>query len=338
MGLFGTLGDLVYGITAEDKTKAGVDSASKGAGKLNASWGEVATTGLGVAGIAVGVGAALWANAGKAAEYADRLNDLTRTTGMSTDSLQELRYIVGQTGGDFDAVATAVEMMVKNIGEVSPGADKDAEAMTQLGVAWQDTSGKMLPTETVFANVVEALGSIEDPAKRNALAFDIFGRGYKGVMELVGTSTPQWNAMADAAHKAGLVISQEDLAAAESFKATQDEVNATMAVFSNELGVAIMPLLKELPGLLEAVKPAIDGIAWVLKNAVAFTHLVGAGVALLTGGGLEGAGAEFEKGRQISQGTGTQINVAAVNLAKGDTLQEYLDREGRVQKGVPTLP
>jgi len=337
MGLFGTLGDLVYGITAEDKTKAGVDSASKGAGKLNASWGEVATTGLGVAGIAVGVGAALWANAGKAAEYADRLNDLTRTTGMSTDSLQELRYIVGQMGGDFDATATAVEMMVKNIGEVSPGADKDAAALTELGVAWQDVSGKMLPTETVFANVVAALGSIQDPAQRNALAFDIFGRSYKDVMELVGTSTGQWNTMADAAHKAGLVISEEDLAAAESFKATQDEVNATLAVFSNELGVAVMPLLKELPGILEAVKPAIDGIAWVLKNAVAFTHLVGAGAALLTGN-LEGAGAEFEKGRQISQGTGTQINVAAVNLAKGDTLQEYLDREERVQSGVPTLP
>jgi hypothetical protein len=346
----GSLGSVVYDIVSQDKTKEGVDSAVSGAGKLDQKWNDMATTGLGVAGIAIGVGAAMWGTASRAADFADRLDDLSRTTGMSTDELQELRYISGSVGADFDGIATAAEMMTKNIGMGTPASKK---ALEELGVSVVDTAGKVRPTADIFRDIVDALGKVEDPMQRAALASELFGKQYKPVLELVGTSKEKWDDLAKAAHDAGLVIGEEDVKAMAEFKKSQNEVNMAMDTFWNELGLAVMPLLRELPGLLREVKPAIDAVAWVLRNFVAFNHLMSAGEKILTGD-LEGAAKEFEIGRTISQGTAAQAATAGgggglslviqgdVKLSKDYPLTDFLKdadtaaRNEAKQAGVPS--
>jgi len=347
MSLLGSLGSVVYQITSSDETKPGIDSAVAGAGKLDQKWGDIATTGLGVAGVAIGVGAAMWGTASRAADFADRLDDLSRTTGMSTDELQEMRYIAGDVGADFDGIATAAEMMTKNIGMGTPASKK---ALEELGVSVTDAAGKVRPTADIFRDVVDALGRVEDPMQRAALAAELFGKQYKPVLEMVGTSAEKWDDLAQAAHDAGLVIGEEDVKAMAEFKKSQNEVNMAMDTFWNELGLAVMPLLRELPGLLQAAKPAIDAIAWVLRNAMAFTHLEAAGRKLLTGD-VAGAQKEFEIGRTISQGTAAQaatagnnvtINLNNPTLSKGytagDAVRDAAEaaRNERVQSGVPS--
>ena len=358
----GSLGSVVYDIVSQDKTKEGVDSAISGAGKLDQKWNDMATTGLGVAGIAIGVGAAMWGTASRAADYADRLDDLSRTTGMSTDALQELRYISGSVGADFDGIATAAEMMTKNIGIMSPTTKK---ALDDLGVNVTDAAGKMRPTEDIFRDVVDALGSVEDPARRAADASEIFGKNYKPVLEMVGTSKEKWDDLAKAAHDAGVVIGTDNVKAMAAFKAEQNEVNMALDTFWNELGLAVMPLLRELPELLREVKPAIDAIAWTLQNAMAFSHLMGVGEKLLTGD-IVGAGEEWEKGAALSKkswGSGSvaavppvtasppaattststvNININNPTLSKGytagDAVRDATEaaRNERVQSGVPS--
>jgi hypothetical protein len=338
-GIFGTLGDLVYGITAEDKTKAGVDSASKGAAKLNASWGEVATTGLGVAGIAAGVGMALWAAADRSADYADHLQDLSKTTGLTVERLQELRFIAGQTGGDFEAIASSVQMMTKNLGNMTPDT---AAALEDLGIKVYDAEGKMLPMATLLPQIIENLGKIEDPTKRAADASAIFGRNYKEIADLIGLTADNFNQLAINAHNAGAVLSDEDVAAMADFKKESALVNLEIEQFWMLLGKEAMPLLKELPTVLEEIRPGIEAIAWVIRNATAFGHLFKAGEALATGN-VEGAQAEFAKGQAISQGTTgkggpTSITIQGnVNLAKGDTISDWIDRENTTQAGVNLL-
>lgn len=345
----GSLGSVAYDILANDKTAEGVSSAVAGAGKLDQRWNDVAATGLGVAGVAIGVGAAMWGAASKGADYADRLDDLSRTTGMSTDALQELRYISGSVGADFDGIATAAEMLTKNIGIMSPTTKK---ALEDLGVSVVDTAGKVRPTADIFRDVVDALGKIEDPTQRAAAASELFGRQYKPVLELVGTSKEKWDDLAKAAHDAGVVIGEEDVKAAASFKEEQNKVNMALETFWNTLGLAVMPLLRELPGLLNEVKPAIEAIAWVLRNALAFSHLSKMGGKLVMGD-VAGAQKEWDLGMTISQGTAAQaatagstsnvtVNINNPTLSKGytagDAVRDAAEaaRNERVQSGVPS--
>jgi hypothetical protein len=291
----------------------------------------------------------MWGAASKGADYADRLDDLSRTTGMSTDALQELRYISGSVGADFDGIATAAEMLTKNIGIMSPTTKK---ALEDLGVSVVDTAGKVRPTADIFRDVVDALGKIEDPTQRAAAASELFGRQYKPVLELVGTSKEKWDDLAKAAHDAGVVIGEEDVKAAASFKEEQNKVNMALETFWNTLGLAVMPLLRELPGLLNEVKPAIEAIAWVLRNALAFSHLSKMGGKLVMGD-VAGAQKEWDLGMTISQGTAAQaatagstsnvtVNINNPTLSKGytagDAVRDAAEaaRNERVQSGVPS--
>ena len=361
----GSIGSVVYDIISQDMTGEGIASALAGAGrlkeshqmtlsgeiagteKLGTNWRDLATTGLGLAGVGITVGAMMWGAASKAADFADRLDDLSRTTGMSTDELQELRYISGSVGADFDGIATAAEMMTKNIGMGTPATKK---ALEELGVSVTDAAGKVRPTADIFRDVVDALGKVEDPMLRAALAAEIFGKQYKPVLEMVGTSKEKWDAFAQAAHDAGLIIGEEDLKAAAAFKKEQNEVNMALDTFWNTLGLAVMPLLRELPGVLNEVKPAIDAVAWVLRNFLAFNRLMSAGEKLL-GGDVAGAQKEFEIGRTIFQGTAAQaatagstvnININNPTLSKGytagDAVRDAAEaaRNERVQSGVPS--
>ena len=304
----GSLGSVTYSILAEDKTAEGVSSAIGGADRLDTKWGDIATTGLGVAGVAIGVGAAMWGTASRAADYADKLDDLSRTTGMSTDALQELRYIAGDVGADFDGIATAAEMMTKNIGLGTPATKK---ALEDLGVSVTDAAGKVRPTADIFRDVVDALGKVEDPARRAADASEIFGKQYKPVLEMVGVSAEKWDALAKAARDAGFIIGTENVKAAADFKKEVNEVNMALDTFWNELGLSVMPLLRELPDLLREVKPAIDAVAWTLQNFMAFNHLMSAGEKLLTGD-VAGAGEEWEKGAALSKKSWESGSVTAV--------------------------
>jgi hypothetical protein len=126
-----------------------------------------------------------------------------------------------------------------------------------------------------------------------------------------------------------------------------------MDTFWNELGLAVMPLLRELPELLRETKPAIDAVAWTLRNFVAFNHLMSAGEKILTGD-LKGAAKEFELGQTVSQGTAAQAATAGgggglslviqgdVKLSKDYPLTDFLKdadtaaRNQRVQSGVPS--
>ena len=503
----GSLGSVVYDIVSQDKTKEGVDSAIGGADKLDQKWNDMATTGLGLAGVGIAVGVMMWGVASRAADLADQLDDLSKVTGMSTDELQEMRYVVGNLGGDFSSVTSAISMMLRNLGTsamtdantnmenlgkdleeatarfekiqkrltdlpeelsdtqrelkgavldsadaqdefnaaIAKGAllvraldqvstialannmsesdvrkqildqmheqervierttlgkqnaadrEEDIRAkikrmqeeqisgakelatikaayhistlteltalstsmfsatgtMERLGVSVTDAAGKARPTIDIFRDVVDALGKIEDPMQRAAIASGIFGKSYKPVLEMVGTSKEDWDKMAKAARDAGFIIGTENVQAATAFKKSQSEVNMAMDTFWNELGLAVMPLLRELPGLLNEVKPAIDAIAWVLRNALAFNYLMESGEKLITGD-VAGAQAAFAKGQITSQGTAAQaatagssvtININNPTLSKGytagDAVRDAAEaaRNERVQSGVPS--
>jgi hypothetical protein len=189
--------------------------------------------------------------------------------------------------------------------------------------------------------------------QRAALASELFGKQYKPILELVGVSKEKWDDLAEAAHNAGVIIGTEDVKAAADFKKEQNEVNMALETFWNTLGTSVMPLLRELPGILNEVKPAIDALAEVLRATAAISHISKVGGKLLTGD-VAGAQAEWETGQSIMAGNKGPIGAAGkavgdfiVNIINptlskgytaGDAVRDAAEaaRNERVQAGVPS--
>jgi hypothetical protein len=65
------------------------------------------------------------------------------------------------------------------IDEAAQGSSKAQKAFSSIGVSLKDL--RTLAPQELFEKTIKSLASVEDTAKRNALAMDMFGRAIRGV-------------------------------------------------------------------------------------------------------------------------------------------------------------
>jgi hypothetical protein len=121
----------------------------------------------------------------EAIESAHKLETLAETTGLSTDQLQLLGNAAALTGGSLDSAVNGVEMLEQRLGKGDSGV---VAAVTQLGLSMSDLRA-MAPGD-MFLAIADAVGHIEDPVQRAAVAAELFGRNWK-------TTIPEIQALID---------------------------------------------------------------------------------------------------------------------------------------------
>lgn len=137
------------------------------AAELGASFKNIATV------VAI-AGAAIY----KAFSYADQIKDTADSVDITVKSLMQMRTAIEMAGGKADNMANLLSKLVINQDKAKEGADNVREAFTRLGIAGGEVE-KLKPDE-LFERVAYELSKIEEPAKRNALAFELLGKAAKG--------------------------------------------------------------------------------------------------------------------------------------------------------------
>lgn len=144
------------------------NESKKFAGEVGAAFTKIATV------VAV-AGAAIY----KAFSYADQIKDTADALDVTVASLMRMRTAFQNAGGEADNLGNLMNKLVINQDKAREGADNVRDAFTRLGISGKEVES--LGTDELFSRVARALGEIEDPAKRNALAFEILGKAAKGV-------------------------------------------------------------------------------------------------------------------------------------------------------------
>lgn len=105
-----------------------------------------------------------------AVESAAQIANLSRATGVSTDALQRLAYVGQGFSLDVTDLARGVETLSDKL---ASGNNSATSAVAGLGLNLQQliASG---PSEA-FLTIAEAVGRIEDPMTKNAIASELFG-------------------------------------------------------------------------------------------------------------------------------------------------------------------
>lgn len=89
-----------------------------------------------------------------AASSALEINDVAKRLGISTDLAQQLRYAAEQMDGDFQSVAKASGVLLKNLGDASPEMHK---ALAQLGI-----NGEMIKRQDIGEILLQISKAMED--------------------------------------------------------------------------------------------------------------------------------------------------------------------------------
>lgn len=303
---------LVLDIIARDKTKAGFNSATKGAGGLRKA----------VGGIAAGIGAI-----GLTAFAKDSVNTfqqvtkeslaLNRAVGGTVEMSSKLRFAAKMSGQDMESFTKAMGLLDKNLVKAADaGKGPVFDSLKRMGVAFTDAQGKVKPLTETLPDMAEVFSKMENGPQKTALALQLFGRngmsilpflnrGKAGIEELMG-QTDDYNQ----------VVGEDQVAAFKKNIEAQRKFDAAMTGIKMTLGEdllpAITPVVEGLGTLARAFgdlpQPVQTGLLGIAVASLAFSALSGPVGAVK--GGLGGLGSAFS-----SMGSAAGASAAGVGSA-----------------------
>lgn len=229
------------------------------------------------------------------AKLADDIVTLSKTTGMSTDALQEWNYASELLDVSTETTSGSITKMIRSMNMAREGTGTAYDAFTKLHVKITDTNGVLRDQNTVFYELIDKLGKVSDETERDALAMAIFGRSARDLNPLIEAGSGELRQLAQEAHNVGYVMDAETL---ESFNKLQDgldrldnksvELKATLGEALLPVLIGIVDVITSIPSeavsiilivttitvsiitLIKTIKTISDG-AKVLSNIFGFT-------------------------------------------------------------------
>jgi hypothetical protein len=286
------------GESVEEMGEKAEESGSKVDNLKGALSGMSAVAGAAVAAVAalgaaaVGAVGAIGALVFKASDAAGELVDMSLQTGISTTRLQELQFVGDQVGTSLDTITGSQARLIRSMGsaqdqvkkyndELASGKKPEdlqlgemADAFKTIGVSVTDANGNLRDSQDVFSNVIDALGRIQNPAERDALAMQLFGKSAQELNPLIKAGSAELARLSQEAHNVGAVMSEEDVAALEAFGDTTAAIQAGVKGLLGTLAVQFLPAFQEVATALqdlfksEEFKKRVEEISKVVAGMV----------------------------------------------------------------------
>lgn len=226
------------------------------------------------------VGQALVDATTETASYADEMLTMSSTTGLSTDTLQELNYAAELLDVNVDTVTGSMTKLEKSMGsaadkvfalettqaelnralnegtidadeyeaKMEEALEKNATGYDKLGISIYDANHNLRDNEEVFWEVIDALGQMEDGTERDLLAMELLGKSGKELNPLIEAGSEAFRDLADEAHETGYVMGEETLDAFGEFDDQMVRFNNATDNAQHALGGVLLPLLGDLAG------------------------------------------------------------------------------------------
>lgn len=235
---------------------------------------------LRAAGALAGVGAAITAPFAIATKVfvsvGSELQTISQRTGLTAQSLSELKFAAEQSGTSLDAIGRAAKAMQQN------GLDPRR-----------------------FDQVVDSISKISDPVKQAQAAFDTFG---KGAEELIPMLANLQNLRAEA-KRLHLTMDPEAAKAAEALGNAMNALKLQSQALSAAIGSAVAPSLQKAAEWMQAVNVHAIQFVKLAPGLIAFVAGVGATLSGMASalGALSGA----SKGIEVLVSVGRAIGAFA---------------------------
>ncbi len=192
-------------------------------------------------------------------DAADKLNDLSKATGINVEQLGGIGFAAKQSGSDLEGAAQSFGKLNLKIAEAARGEKDASDAFKKLGISVKDAAGNVKTADVIFSEIATKFEQYADGPEKAALSNAFFGKSYQQMAPL----------LAD-----GGKALQENIAffqkyshvTADSAKAA-DEFNDTIG----KLGVVVQGFVTQLTN---ALLPGLQVVADSLLSTAENTDLV----------------------------------------------------------------
>ncbi|MBE3126208.1 MAG: phage tail tape measure protein [Acidobacteria bacterium] len=247
-----------------------------GVGKQFTSAGTVMVA----AGAAVAGG--LFAMTKATANAGDEVAKLSDRTGTSTETLSSYSRVLKLGDSSLADFAKGMKSLSTTMADAAAGDALATEKLDALGISAVDVNGNLRPLNDVFLEAADKISKFEAGAKKSAIAADIFGKAGIGLIPTLNLGREGLEKEADAAHRMGLVFTNDAAKASELFNDTLADLGLSISGAKNQLSLALMPAITAITAKITEVVQKFT--AWTQANpglAAAITKVVAGAGALL---------------------------------------------------------
>lgn len=186
-------------------------------------------------------------------EYADRIQDLSDVTGISTDALQEWDFVARRVGVSTDVISSAFSSLGRRMSQFSRGSGPAVDAAEKLGVAFRDSNGQMRNADDLIMDLLGGLSQMPPDLERAELGTALFGRRWEMLAPVIGRGSDGIEQIRKEAQELGIVMSGESLEAANEFREAFVTFQERISSVGRSLAIDLMPVVLDLVPVFERV-------------------------------------------------------------------------------------
>lgn len=208
---------------------------------------------LAFAGAAVSAGTAMFALAKEASDYGSEIADAEAKTGLTAESLSALRYQAQLSGSDFGELSGGISKFTKTVGESAKGNEEATQKLKNLGL---DPQEAVKDLDGALTKVFKTINDAKPGVNQMTAAQDAFGKSGANLIPTIKSMDGDFAALKKRATELGIVLSEEDVRAADAFGDTLDTVTLQAKGAAYQFAYGFMP----------AITHTMDEISGSLKN------------------------------------------------------------------------
>lgn len=208
----------------------------------------------------IGVSAAIVTGFGKTtiatARYADELLTLSAVTGMSTDTLQEFNYAAELIDVSTETMTGSMSKMIRSMDAARGGSKETQQAFRDLHVSITN-NGQLKDSETMFYEIIDALGKVGNETERDALAMQIFGRSARELNPLISVGSKRLKELGIEAQNMGYVMDSGTLDSFGRLEDAMQKFNNQGQSVKNSIAIVLLPVLTDFFEILNLIDPKV---------------------------------------------------------------------------------
>lgn len=319
--------------------KLGFDVNSSDLKKYEKSVANVKSSMLALSATVTAAAGSLFAIAKTTANHGEEADKLSQRLGITTDAYQELAYAANLADIGSEELNQTMGILVRNIGLARSGSKEASSGFAAIGGEVAALVRGGASADQVLLSISDRFKNIQDPAKKAALAQQVFGRSGARMIPFLNKGSAELKTAFERAKAYGLVLDQETIDASNEFNDGIKELTAQASGLKNIIGSGLVksmaPLIKQMIAWVDANRDFlkqgltnfISGLVEVVTTAFSiFKKLASLIMTLVTPlGGLGNAikyvvaGFAIFKSLQLVTALG-ELAIFAVKLARGFSL------------------
>lgn len=203
-----------------------------------------------VAVAAAAVGTALAAQAISTARAAEAADRQARSLALGVEAAQEYTAIFEGMGADANDVGDVFNTLADRARDAQDGMQSFIDDFSLIGLTVDDLRDK--EPEQLFLDFADAIASTEDVTTRNAAAVRLLGDDVGNrLLPMLLEGSAGIAAMREEARRLGLVMSEQDIAAAKDAAVAFRSFDRVLTGLRNQIGLAVIPTMVRLASGLQ---------------------------------------------------------------------------------------